>query len=58
MYVKLPSICASVYGSLKVAIGDSCRAHMCISMDEGMHDILLPMATGYGKEITGPWELQ
>jgi hypothetical protein len=62
MYVKLPSICASVYGSLKVAIGDTCREHVsvsqnkfasqCISMDEGMHNILLPLATGYEKKIT------
>jgi hypothetical protein len=27
-------------------------ASQCISMDEGMHNILLPTATGYGKEIT------
>ncbi len=62
VYVKLPSICASVYGSLKVAIGDTCHEHVsvsqdnfasqCISMDEGMHNILPPTATGYGREIT------
>jgi hypothetical protein len=52
----------SVYGSLNGAISDTCHEHVsvsqnkfasqCISMDEGMHNILLPTATGYGKENT------